>query len=115
MPHNTLRIRKRRDFLKVSCSGLCYRGKFLVVQSGKNGLDYFRSGFTATKRLGNAVVRNRCKRRMRAAAGIWLPTVGLAGIDYVFIARRAVQVAEWGCLSAELRKAVCWLNNRLQS
>lgn len=47
-------------------------------------------GFTATKRLGNAVVRNRAKRRMREAARFVLPRLASAGHDFVLIARPPV-------------------------
>ncbi len=50
-------------------------------------IDAIRAGFTATRKLGNAVVRNRIKRRMREAARMLLPEFGMAGHDYVFIGR----------------------------
>ena len=49
--------------------------------------DRIRAGFTATRKIGGAVVRNRAKRRLREAARITLPLHGREGFDYVFIAR----------------------------
>ncbi len=46
-----------------------------------------RVGFTATRKLGNAVVRNRAKRRLRAAAAAVLPLSGRPAHDYVLVAR----------------------------
>jgi ribonuclease P protein component len=51
-----------------------------------------RVGFTATKKLGGAVERNRAKRRLRAAAAALLPLYGLGGTDYVLVARAGTLV-----------------------
>ena len=46
-----------------------------------------RVGYTVTKKVGNAVVRNRMKRRLRALARLALPGAGIAGADHVLIGR----------------------------
>lgn len=90
------RLTKRSEFLHVR-DGLYKAQGGLVVQmrrapAGQELNDTaLRVGFTATKRVGNAVVRNRCKRRMRALAAQLLPAHGLSGYDYVFIARNGTQ------------------------
>jgi len=108
------RIRIRRDFVKVSESSFYYRSAVLVVQCApNNGLDRFRVGFTASKKVGNAVVRNRCKRRMRAAADIIFPEYAISGVDYVFIARKSTFTAEWTDLLDICKSAVVYLNREI--
>jgi ribonuclease P protein component len=65
-----------------------------------------RIGFTATKRVGNAVIRNRAKRRLRAAAQALIPTLAQPGCDYVFIAREATPSAPWPRLLDDVRSAL---------
>ena len=73
----------------------------------------FRAGFTATKKIGGAVVRNRAKRRLRAAADNLMPTLAIAGCDYVFIARDATAEAPWASLLDDVRKALIRLRPAL--
>lgn len=63
-------------------------------------------GFTATKKIGGAVVRNRAKRRLREAARELLPAVGLAGVAYVLIARDGTASAPWAALLDDVRTAL---------
>ena len=65
-----------------------------------------RIGFTATKKIGNAVVRNRAKRRMRAAADALLPHHGISGFDYVLVGRMTTQSRKFDALCEDLQKAL---------
>lgn len=65
-----------------------------------------RAGFTATKKIGGAVVRNRAKRRLREAARALLPLHGRAGCDYVFIARGGTTVRPWARLLDDVKSAL---------
>jgi len=62
------RITRRADFQRVRASGQSIRGKFLVLgyMADENLTEPFRLGLITTKRLGDAVVRNRVRRRLRA-------------------------------------------------
>jgi ribonuclease P protein component len=65
-----------------------------------------RVGFTATKKLGGAVVRNRCKRRLREAARRMLPLHGVPGHDYVFVARASLEARAWEQLLDDVKIAL---------
>ncbi len=71
-------------------------------------------GFTATKKMGNAVARNRAKRRLREAARRLVPIHGLAGVDYVFLARETTGTAPWAALLDDMKDALLRLAAALQ-
>ena len=65
-----------------------------------------RVGFTVTKKIGNAVVRNRMKRRFRSLARELLPTLGISGADHVLIGRSGGIERDFATLRDELTKAL---------
>ena len=65
-----------------------------------------RVGFTVTKKIGGAVVRNRMKRRYRALAREIIPTKGIAGADHVLIGRAKGIERDYGLLKSELAGAL---------
>jgi len=73
-----------------------------------------RVGFTATKKIGNAVVRNRAKRRLREAARRMVPLYGKAGVDYVFLARDTTGDAPWQTLLDDMKDALLRLAAALE-
>lgn len=66
----------------------------MVLAFLRNELDHSRFGFAVSKRIGNAVQRNKIKRRMREAVRLRLPHIK-AGFDYVFIARQPIRQASY--------------------
>lgn len=84
-------IKKRADFL-MAARAKHQATKSLILQARKRGPnesepDFIRVGFTCSKKVGNAVARNRAKRRLRAIAREVLRQKGHAGWDYVLIGR----------------------------
>lgn len=81
-------------------------GFVLLVRARGDGDPLMRFGITVTRKIGNAVVRNRMKRRFRALARELLPTDGVVGADHVLIGRAGGIERDFGQLRAELVKAL---------
>lgn len=101
------RITVRPDFLACARGYRVARDSVVVqaARSERAGAGV-RAGFTATKKIGGAVVRNRAKRRLREAARQALPELGRPGCDYVFIARAATPAHPWPALLDDVRSAL---------
>lgn len=99
------RLKRRREFLRVAERGKRAGRPGLVLQAlGGTGAP-LRVGFTATKKLGGAVVRNRAKRRLREAARLVL-TDPPEGWDLVLIGREATASRPFDALVADLSGAL---------
>jgi ribonuclease P protein component len=81
-------------------------GFILLVRPREDGDATMRLGITVTKKIGNAVVRNRMKRRLRALARTVLPEDGRAGSDHVLIGRAAGIERDYATLGSELTAAL---------
>ena len=81
-------------------------GFVLLARDRADGDDLVRVGYTVTKKVGNAVVRNRMKRRLRELARAALPKGGRPGHDYVLIGREGGIERDFAMLGAELAKAL---------
>ena len=81
-------------------------GFILLVRDRKDLDPNMRVGFTVTKKIGGAVVRNRMKRRFRALAREVLPQNGLKGSDHVMIGRAKGIERDFGLLRSELVSAL---------
>ena len=81
-------------------------GFVLLVRQRNDDDDLVRVGFTVTKKIGNAVVRNRMKRRFRALVRDTFPAGAIRGADHVLIGRSSGIERDYATLSAELRRAL---------
>jgi len=81
-------------------------GFVLLIHPRDDGDPAIRLGITVTKKIGNAVIRNRMKRRFRALARELLPTGGLPGADHVLIGRAGGLERDFTALRSELQRAL---------
>ncbi len=86
----SLRLTGDKQFARIRGQGSSVANRFLVIRYLPNGLDHSRFGFMVSRRIGNAVVRNKVKRRLREAVR---HSPVKAGWDAVFIARRGTERA----------------------
>lgn len=100
-------LRKRSDFLAANAGKRASGPGFvLLVRDRADGDPAKRVGFTVTKKIGSAVVRNRMKRRLRSLAREMLPTGGFPGADHVLIGRAGGIERDFAMLRQELARAL---------
>lgn len=91
MPPRLETLTKRADFLACARARKAVTPAFILQARRRDDParpELVRVGFTASKKVGNAVARNRAKRRLREIARLGLPVTGVPGWDYVLIARK---------------------------
>ena len=106
-------IPSRAGFLAARSKGGKALARGLVIQAVARDSDDWRVGLTATKKIGNAVTRNRARRRMRALARNHLSPLAKNGIDYVLIARHDTATANWQDMANGLQKAIRYLHRTI--
>jgi ribonuclease P protein component len=98
-------ITKRADFLAANAGTRNARAGFVLL-TRPNGGQGMRFGITVTKKIGNAVVRNRMKRRFRELLRAALPTQGLPDHDHVLIGRAGGIERDFHRMADELAQAL---------
>jgi ribonuclease P protein component len=101
----------RADFLRVAAARRRAVRPGLILQAAPRPQPAAAAaavgvGFTASRKVGNAVRRNRAKRRLRAAAAAIIPAYGRPGTDYVLIARAGTADRPYAALLADLAAAL---------
>ncbi len=128
------RLKTRPQFLRVAAAKRKWATPGLVLQAARRQhgdhraapdlLDgpeqkpdeaEVRVGFTVTRRIGNAVIRNRAKRRLRAAAAEVFPRLGRGGTDYVVIGRAGTAGRPYQDLVRDLEQAIAKLERKSPS
>jgi ribonuclease P protein component len=101
------RLTRRAEFLRAAAKGRKAPMPGLVLQAlPRNDDDPARLGFTVTKKIGNAVIRNRTRRRLKEAARLVLAGQPVRGVDLVLIGREGTAKRDFGALQDDLRRAL---------
>jgi ribonuclease P protein component len=123
MKSELVTLKKRSDFLRIARQGQKWVSPGLIVQALGRPIFIFdeesgqpvlapvipapiRTGFTASKKVGNSVARNLAKRRMRSLAREVLPALADQNLDFVIIARKSTLERDFDALRVELKTAV---------
>ncbi len=105
-------LKKRRDFLRIAEEGFSVPVSGLVLQGRERkepcevNAKTIRVGYTVTKKIGNAVRRNRVRRRLRAAVSRVVPEMGSKRFDYVVIGRLSTFDRPFYALVKDLKTAL---------
>ncbi len=110
-------LRKRAQFLAVQKQGVKAIGAGFVLQAARlpenAAAPDWHYGLTASKKVGNAVARNRAKRRLRALVRGFMPELARPQLAYIFIARQALAGHSWQQLQEELVRLTGKLHRQL--
>jgi ribonuclease P protein component len=108
------RLPNRRDFLRVQAGRRCAMPGFVLqaapvpaeLMQGDLALPVVRVGFTVSRKVGNAVIRNRVRRRLREVARLVIPAQARPDLDYVLIGRQGAMSRDFRVLQQELLEAL---------
>ncbi len=101
------RLKRRAEFLRVASKGRKAPMPGVVLQALRRDDDApARIGFTVTKKVGNAVVRNRTRRRLKEAARLLLADFSLTGVDLVLIGRDGTRKRDFLSLRRDIARAM---------
>ncbi len=101
------RLKQRAEFLRAAASGKKAAVGGVVLQALPRRDDApVRLGFTVTKKVGNAVVRNRTRRRLKEAMRLLLKEQPIRGVDLVLIGRDSTRKRDFRALQADIRRAM---------
>ena len=107
------KLRSRKDFLRLTRARRVHSASFVLQSHDRSDDAPLRVGFTCSKKVGNAVARNRAKRRLRELARSVFPVSGKIGHDYVLVGRANVTaITRFVAMQAELEIALQKLHTR---
>jgi len=109
----TIRMKKRKMFLNVANTGVKVVSGSVIVQACRNDLNQIRTGFTVTKKIGCAVIRNRTRRRLKEVVRLCPMMADMVGMDLVFIGRLSTKDRPFQKLQSDLNEALVEIKKSL--
>jgi ribonuclease P protein component len=101
------RLTRRSEFLRAAAKGRKAPMPGVVLQAlPRDDQGPARVGFTVTRKIGNAVIRNRTRRRLKEAARLVLAECPVSGVDLVLIGREATRGRDFSALQDDVRRAL---------
>ncbi len=98
-------LRKKSDFSAIYNKGKSVGDRYVVLFYRKNGLPYNRTGFLASKKVGNSVKRNRARRLMKESYRQLTDRLPDSGYDFIIIARNTISGKKCADVERSLRSA----------
>ncbi len=98
-------LRKKSDFSAIYNKGKSVGDRYIVLFYRKNGLTYNRTGFLASKKVGNSVKRNRARRLMKESYRQLSSGLPQGGYDFIIIARNTISGKKCADVEKSLRSA----------
>jgi len=105
MLNKKYRISKKKDYNYIYKNGKKIQSRYIIVFMTANNLEYDRFGIVTSKKVGNAVLRNQAKRRLRSIVQMHLPHLK-TGFDLVIVARFSIKEALFAALEKDFLNAV---------
>ena len=123
MPQKLTRLKKRTDFLRISAQKCSFVNQGFILQADINPLAKEslgnkpapRVGFTVSKKVGKAVIRNLVKRRRRVLADNLIRSKKYYGIDYVVIGRRGALDLPFSVMIEDFKKSLRFVSKNIKN
>lgn len=107
-----LTLKSSKDFQRIKSAKRKWITKNVILQYVANDQGNFRIAFVVTKKLGNAVVRNKLRRRLREVARLHLQHKAPPGFDYIIIARHGMLDLSFQDLCKDLLSGLSYLHRK---
>ena len=104
-------IKKNKDYKKIYNRGISLANRYAVIFAMENQLGYSRFGYSVSKKIGKAVVRNKVKRRLKEISKNYVDRLA-GGYDYIIIARKGIEKLDFYQIKNNMENLVYRINKK---